>query len=361
MQIFELYFNPKDSEDSVFDSFCYEPENFYEKKLGSLFISGELKNVLPQNSKLLDNFASFFKKKYYSSSSKRSLELSLKECLKKSNDFFDEIVKKGDVSWLGNLNLAILNLRSHREKYWDLNFTKIGNVKILLLRSGQIIDIGKNLELEEIEPYPLKVFGKVVSGKLAKDDVLLVLTEKAFDFFAQKPKFTQKKVVKTSQSLLEKIARIAPDQAASENKKITPYQFFNKGLNEILKNYQEDLKRISGSCLLIFLGKENLPKKRETFAFRPKIEKLSFSHILKPLTPKIRKFWRPKKQKKTKKPKKQKSSKIKLKLPKLKIPKIHWLPKLNFYAKIKAFLKHKNVILILALIFFLVLGFLIFK
>jgi hypothetical protein len=64
MQIFELHFNPKLKEDSIFDSFCFEPENLYERKFGSLIVVGELKNVLPQNIKLLDNFTNYLKKQY---------------------------------------------------------------------------------------------------------------------------------------------------------------------------------------------------------------------------------------------------------------------------------------------------------
>ncbi|GAI13815.1 unnamed protein product, partial [marine sediment metagenome] len=46
MQVFELHFNPKLKEDQIFDSFVYEPENIYEKNLGSLYVIGELRNAL---------------------------------------------------------------------------------------------------------------------------------------------------------------------------------------------------------------------------------------------------------------------------------------------------------------------------
>ena len=36
MQIFELHFNPRQKEEETFDSFVFQPENVYEKKLGSL-------------------------------------------------------------------------------------------------------------------------------------------------------------------------------------------------------------------------------------------------------------------------------------------------------------------------------------
>ncbi len=93
MQIFELHFNPKLQEDHFFDSFIYEPENIYEKKLGSLYAVGELKNALPHNSGLLDTLAKNIKKNYYSLTPKTT-EKSISESLKKANEFLGEEVKK---------------------------------------------------------------------------------------------------------------------------------------------------------------------------------------------------------------------------------------------------------------------------
>ena len=67
MKFFEFHFNPKSKEDLVFDSFCYEPEKAYEKKLGNLYMVGLLNNTLPQNQRLLKRLAEVIKKKYYSS------------------------------------------------------------------------------------------------------------------------------------------------------------------------------------------------------------------------------------------------------------------------------------------------------
>jgi len=199
MQLFEFHFNPKLKEDYFFDSFVYEPENAYEKKLGSLYLAGDLQNALPFNSKFLDNLAQIIKKNYYNSwgqfpqTGTVPIEKALSESLKKANDFLAEEVKKENVSWLGNLNFAVLSIK-------DLNlcFTKTGNLKILLIRGGQIIDIGKNLDLQEIEPYPLKIFFNVVSGKLIQNDTILVLTKKIFDFFTQ-------------QNILDKISKVKRD------------------------------------------------------------------------------------------------------------------------------------------------------
>jgi len=266
MQIFEFHFNPKAKEDLIFDSFCYEPENVYERRLGSLFLVGELKNALPQNLRFLDNFVSYFKREYYSSPIKFSPEAALKLGLKKTNEFLEGISKSGDVSWLGNLNLAILSFKN-----FDLNLTKVGAIKILLLRQGQLIDIGKNLEFEDIEPYPLKIFGNMVAGKLAEGDIILVLTKEVFNFFSSPPKFSEGKFGRASQNLLKEIAKIEP--------------FEEKKLRTILKTREKELLKISGVCLLLLLTKEvwTVKERQKSFTFQQKPEKFSFKKALYPL------------------------------------------------------------------------------
>src|SRR3989338_9221610 len=175
MQIFDLRFNPKLKEERSFASFIYEPENIYEKKLGSLYTVGELKNGLPGSHKFLDQINAVIKKNYYKISFK-SPEKALKQCLKKTNSYLGEELKKDNVQWLGNLN-----------------FTKTGELKVILIRGGQINDIGKGLDSQEIDPYPLRIFFNVVSGRLADNDIILALTKETFCFFE-------------SQNILTKIA-----------------------------------------------------------------------------------------------------------------------------------------------------------
>lgn len=301
MQVFEFHFNPKAREDLIFDSFCYEPENIYEKRLGSLFIVGELRNVLPQNLKFLQNLANFLKGKYYLAPFKFSPETSLKESLKKLNEFLEGILKSGDVSWLGNLNLAALSLKN-----FELIFTKVGTLKLFLLRRGKIMDIDQKLRFQEIEPYPLKIFGNIVSSKLAENDILLVLTKEVFEFFK-------------NQSLLDEIAKIIP--------------FDQKKLKGIFNKKGEELSKISGICLLISLTKDRHPKTTLFYRESP-VKKFSFKLVC----------WQPKF----------------LKFPKLSLPKLRF-PKIRiFKIKIRPTLK-KNLILILVLIIFLSFGFFIFK
>ena len=367
MKIFELHFNPiaKDRllkkgqlADLIFDSFCYEPQNIYERRLGYLFLVGELKNPLPQNFNFLENLANFLKREYYTSPIKLSPENAFKEVLKKANNYLEKIVKEGNVSWLGNFNSAILSIKN-----LDLNFSKIGNIKILLLRYGQLMDIGKNLELEELEPYPLKIFGKIASGKLAENDIVLVMSKESYDFFFEK-------------NLFKKLIQVfTPDQ--KENHKL-----IEKKLKDFLKANEKDFEKIYGFCLICLLTKEEILKgKSKIFSLKKKPEKFSFKKILSPVFLSFKniiklilffilktiknfanKIITRKKIKLSPLPLKEKDSiklavKTKEKKKKiLKIKKIRFQLKISLNKKIK-----ETIILVLILALLLLLGFLLFK
>ena len=222
MKIFELYFNPKTKEDKIFESFCFNPENIYEKKLGNLYMVGELSNALPQNINFLNNIASVIKKEYYSNSQKTP-EQALKSALKKVNEFLEELSRKKNVNWLGNLKFAVLDIKN-----FLLNFTKTGEIKILLLRKGEILDISENLEFQDMEPYPLKVFGNIALGKLRLEDRILVFTKDIFNLFIK-------------ENLIEELSQIN-----NENE-----------LNQFFKNKKSIILDTSGICLLIKIDLEN--------------------------------------------------------------------------------------------------------
>ena len=252
MQIFEFHFNPKTKPDLIFNGFCFEPQNIYEKRVGGLYMAGVLKNTLPQNLHLLDHLSQTIKQQYYKNSLKNPAK-ALQEGLKLGNAFLENISKKGDVSWLGHLDFAVLSLKS-----LELNFTKTGEIKIFLLRGGQVIDIDKRLKFEELEPYPLKIFGNIISGKLAEDDILLILTEELMAPF---------------QKLLTEIAALSP--------------FNEKSLKEIFTRKEEILSKISGLCLLISLTRDARPRKKEMIlGSRPRKE-FAFKNIFGPALKKL--------------------------------------------------------------------------
>jgi len=302
MQVFEFHFNPNLEPNLIFDSFCYEPENIYERKMGSLYMAGLLRNVLPKNLHFLERLQKLIKERYYLRTISTP-EKSLKESLKETNEFLEGVVKRGDVSWLGNLNFAVISLKDFK-----LNFTKVGGIKIFLLRRGQVTDIDKKLRFQDIEPYPLKVFPNLVSGKLAENDLILVLTKEVSEFFQ-------------TEGILNEIAKFG--------------RFSEREFKEILEEKREILLHVSGICLAIVLTREVFLGKKE--AILPRVKKeFSLKEVFSPIFKFVKGL---------KKPVLPKIPKIGALKPKLTVPKI----------KVEL---NKNLILVLALILTLILGFL---
>ncbi|PIU98174.1 hypothetical protein COS61_02840 [Candidatus Wolfebacteria bacterium CG03_land_8_20_14_0_80_40_12] len=251
MQVFELHFNPKNTEDRIIDAFSYQPANIYEKKLGNLYMTGELNQAMPQNSRFLNNLASVIQKEYYSAGLKKSCQQSLQDSLKKANEFLDGQVQKANVSWLGNLNFSTLSFSD-----FALNFTKIGDMKIWLFRNGELLDISQDLESQEAEIYPLKVFGNIVTGRLAQNDKVIVLNKDVFSALTQEKDF------------LRQLEQISDE----------------KGLKEFLKTKKQILTEVSGICLLILVNEESTAK--QTLTFHQDVPKFSFRQTFK--IPKIK-------------------------------------------------------------------------
>lgn len=325
MQVFEFHFNPprKDKlasgkEDLLFDTFCFEPKNVYEKRMGGLYMAGLLKNILPQNARFLEILAEKIKDKYYKTASSTP-EKSLRESLRIANEHLERIAKEGDVSWLGNLSFSVISLKNQ-----ELNFTKVGDFKTLLIRNGQIIDIEQRLEFDGIEPYPLKVFGNIVSGKLAENDIILVLSRDVYQAFIK-------------ENLLNDIAR-------------RPISEFNSVLN----GKKEQLLKISGICLLIVLSKETAAKERETITEKKTLRIFSFKEAFNPLLRRFKRIRLPK---------------LRISLPKISLPKAKLrtsrrpdkknkfpYPSFSFDDNLK-----RKIVPILVLILILAAGFFIFQ
>lgn len=263
MQVFEFHFNPKVKESVVIDSFIYEPENVSEKRLGNLYMAGELQNALPQDNKFLDNLAQVIKSEYYYDFQK-SPESALRQALKKANEFLNKIAKNGKVNWLGNLNFAIVSVsprhfltsvekiipEAQREKWLMVNFAQVGEIKVLLLREEEILDISQDSEFRETNYnppttsrstgpfYSLKIFENVVSGKLMPNDKIMILTKDIFDYFKNK-------------DLLRDFINITSE----------------KSLNELLKPRRKELSEISGVSLFIILNEFYDKKGKSRFKF----------------------------------------------------------------------------------------------
>ncbi|MFZ2970221.1 MAG: hypothetical protein WA063_03680, partial [Minisyncoccia bacterium] len=162
-----------ENEKSFCDIFIYEPENIEEKSLGSLYIIGEIVN-LPENSSYIVNLlASIIKKEFYSNKKRTGLE-ALEAGLNKANSTLSDLAERGNIEWIGNLNMTCA---VHSQK--ELHLSQAGKIKTLLIRNGQISDIGKNVILGK-NPHPFRTFANIASGELEINDLVLFATPELF-------------------------------------------------------------------------------------------------------------------------------------------------------------------------------------
>jgi len=314
MQVFEFIFNPKLKKDLTFDSFCYEPQNIYEKKKGNLYMVGFLKNTLPNNVHFIKNIAKTIKDKYFLLTNSSS-EVSLKEGLKKINTSLSNKAEKGNISWLGNLSFITLSLKKLK-----LVFSKTGDIKILVLRNGEIIDIDQKTKYNKTSPYPIKVFARTISGKLIKNDFILIFTRDVYDFFKDK-------------GLLNKISQ---------------YSLFTEDkIRKILDQEKKKINKVSGVFLGIYLGNSTKNEKKKTTL--KSLEKIPLKDILLSFLISFKKITIPS---------------FKFSLPKKK-EKLR-LKSFNkglgvFSKKIRPLLKNKKSLIVAPLLFVLLLGFAFFQ
>ena len=209
--------------------FEYEPENIYQQPLGSLIGFFEVKEYSDESAYVVNFLTSVLKKEYYINP-KRQVTESLDSALHKVNLALSELAKNGNVEWLGKINAAICVLEKN-----NAHFSVSGNAKIFLYRNKTLSEISADLASDSTDPHPLKTFVNVSSGRLEKNDRMLITSEDIFHILPaveikknfqrfQDDKFVQ--FLKTALSnQLEMIASIVVDLAepvpAIKNKQAT--------------------------------------------------------------------------------------------------------------------------------------------
>lgn len=174
------------SSDFVCDVFAYKAMNIEESHLGNLLIVGEAitdKNVKQKKNRdvhypfIINQAASQIKKEYYQNP-KRDAYKSLEESLKKANIFLAKTAAEKKHFNPGFMGFAIASYADQ-----NLHFSASGKTKILLLRSDQLLDITKKLSSEERSES--KTFTNIASGKLIKDDLLLIVNSNFTETFPE--------------------------------------------------------------------------------------------------------------------------------------------------------------------------------
>ncbi|MBU4023078.1 hypothetical protein KJ591_01795 [Patescibacteria group bacterium] len=237
MQVFDYHLNPKLRKDINFKSFYFKPEVKDEEKLGSLCIVGELTNFLSKDKKLLDQVAEKIKQAFYSNTD-RNPESALNRALHNANQYLNSIIEKDGQTWLGNLHLAVININDH-----TINFSKSGDIRLLLLRHSEYTDIAENLEFQASHPESKKYFTNIATGQIAPEDKIIIITQNLNEFF----------------------------ETYLSNHLLGLKNFNHKNLNKLIKEKKEEMKDFSGVLLVLAINVQQF-KGRLLKYFFPKIK-----------------------------------------------------------------------------------------
>jgi len=246
--------------------FEYAPENIYQKPLGTLIGFFEIKEYSEQSAYVVNFLTSVLKKEYFANP-RRSVTESFDSAMNKVNIALSEVAKHGNVEWIGKLHASICVIEKN-----SIHFTTAGNAKIFLNRKNVLTEISEGLSSDESQPHPLKTFVNVSSGRLEKEDRLIITSEDIFhilklsDLKRNLERLTKQQFVqflKTALSNeLEMIATIVTD--IEEAKK-----------NPAIKTFIEEENDFQEETINVFSEKafpgKTFPKKKEK-QLEPEIE-----------------------------------------------------------------------------------------
>ena len=147
--------------------FTYSGENVTKSPLGTLVGVFEIADRSEDSAYIVNFLASVAKKEYFSNPRRGAIE-SFEAALHKINLALAEIVKHGNIAWLGKCHGALGILEKN-----NLHFSVTGQAQILLLRNNSLSEISAGLASEESHVHPIKTFVEVSSGRLLPRDKVI--------------------------------------------------------------------------------------------------------------------------------------------------------------------------------------------
>jgi len=174
IKVQELVLSEEKQDKAFCDTFVYEPENIQEKALGNLYIVGEVTNFSRGSSYLINLLVSIIKKEYYSNPKRTSLE-ALEAGLHRANSALSDFIEEGNDEWMGRLHMICASFKENM-----LHFSLTGDARVFLIRSGEMINLGKDLKSFNQKIHPLKTFANIASGSLEISDRLILATPELF-------------------------------------------------------------------------------------------------------------------------------------------------------------------------------------
>ncbi len=159
-------------------TFSVTGENISKQGLGTLLGVFEVDEKSDDSAYIVNFLASVAKKEYFSNSHRGAIE-SFEAALHKINLALTELVKHGNIAWLGKFHGALGVLEKN-----NLHFSVTGHARIILFRNGTMADISEGLASDESSQHPIKTFVEVSSGRLNAEDQVLLSSPELFALFS---------------------------------------------------------------------------------------------------------------------------------------------------------------------------------
>ncbi len=167
----------KTSAETLVEILVQKPENITQENLGTLAGILEVNDESSDSSYVVNYLISVIKKEYYSKTKRGAVE-SFEAALNKANLALAKLAEHGNVNWLGKINAIILVIEKN-----NIHLSQAGSAKAMLLRRKTLTDISEGAIIPE-NPSPFKTFVDVLSGRLEKDDALIITTDAIFEIFS---------------------------------------------------------------------------------------------------------------------------------------------------------------------------------
>lgn len=165
-KVLELHFTSKKDKNVFYNNFCFAPSRRKEQPFGRLYLIGEIRNLKGKCSKFLAVLTKIIEKEYYKDTNIKPQE-SFKMALRKANLWLLHIVKKEKINLQGNLHFSVLAALPD----WTLSFAKIGGLKTILARQGEIFNLGEKIASGSIK------FSDIIEGKLEQNDKIITFSK----------------------------------------------------------------------------------------------------------------------------------------------------------------------------------------
>lgn len=178
MNITDVFIASSAKHRTYIEQINFAGQNFLQKPLGTICGFFVVRDKNSWSSHIVHFLTAEFKKEYFAIP-KRPLPESFAAALHHTNRALAELAKNDHIDWIGMLDSVLC---AYDDK--SIHFSVTGEGYILLLRNGELMDIGEGLAPDSENPNPLKTFVDTASGELLPGDKLIITTRELLDLIS---------------------------------------------------------------------------------------------------------------------------------------------------------------------------------